>query len=57
MRQEFGTALGLALGTLLYDMFRGRLDGSSVYRALVAFALSFVLLTLFAAFRRRRASR
>jgi hypothetical protein len=54
MRQEFGTALGLALGTLLYDTVRGRLDESAVYRALVAFVLSFVLLTLLAALRRGR---
>jgi hypothetical protein len=57
MRQEFGTALGLALGTLLYDAFRSRLDEGSVYRALVAFVLSFVLLTLLAAFRRGRGRR
>jgi hypothetical protein len=57
MRQEFGTALGLALGTLLYDTFRGKLDEGAVYRALVAFTLSFVLLTLLAAFRRGRGGR
>jgi hypothetical protein len=57
MRQALGTALGLALGTLLYDAIRGRLDGGSLYRALVAFALSFVLLALLATFKTARRSR
>ena len=57
MRQEIGTALGLALGTLLYDAIRGRLDGGSMYRAVVAFALSFVLLALLAVFKRARRPR
>jgi hypothetical protein len=53
MREPLGTAIGLALGTLLYDWLRGRLDGGSLYRAGVAFLLSFVLLVLLAAFRQR----
>jgi drug/metabolite transporter (DMT)-like permease len=57
MRQAFGTALGLALGTLLYDAIGGRFDGGSLYRAVVAFALSFVLLALLATFQRARRSR
>jgi hypothetical protein len=57
MKQEFGTALGLALGTLLYDAIQGSLGGGSVYRALVAFALSFVLLALLATFKRARGPR
>ncbi len=57
MKQELGTALGLALGTLVYDALRGRFDGGSLYRALVAFVLSFLLLTLLAMLKRGRRSR
>jgi hypothetical protein len=54
MREPLGTAFGLAIGTLLYDTLRGKFDTGSFYRAAVAFVLSFVLLTLLAAFKKRR---
>jgi len=52
MREQFGTAVGVTIGVLLYDSLRGKLDSGSLYRAAVAFALSFVLLTLLAAFKK-----
>ncbi len=57
MKEPLGTALGLTLGTLLYDLFSGKFDGGSFYRAAVAFFLSFVLLTLLAAFKKSRNER
>ena len=57
MREQFGTAVGLAIGVLVYDAFRGKLDGSSLYRAGVALLLSFALLTLLAGYQKQRRER
>jgi hypothetical protein len=54
MREQFGTAVGLAIGVLVYDAFRGQLDGSSLHRAGVALLLSFALL---AGYRKQRRER
>ncbi len=54
MKEQFGTALGLAIGTLVYDAIRGQLGTGSLQRAAVAFLLSFALLSVLAAFRRQR---
>jgi len=56
MREQLGTAVGLAIGTLIYDLARGRLDASSLYRAAVAFGLSFLLLTLLAVVKKSKRS-
>ncbi len=57
MREQFGTAVGLAIGVLVYDAFRGKFDASSFYRAGVALLLSFALLTLLAGYQKQRRER
>ena len=57
MKQELGTALGLAIGSLLYDAMHGEVGGLPLYRAALAFVLSFALLTVLAAFKKSRGSR
>jgi len=57
MKQELGTALGLAIGSLVYDALHGEVGGLPLYRAALAFVLSFALLTLLAAFKRPRRER
>jgi hypothetical protein len=54
MREQLGTAVGVTIGVLLYDSLRGKLDAGSLYRAAVAFILSFALLTLLAAFKKQK---
>ena len=54
MKQELGTALGLAIGSLVYDAMHGEVGGLPLYRAALAFVLSFALLTLLAAFKKSR---
>lgn len=57
MKQELGTALGLAIGSLVYDAWHGEYGGLPLYRAALAFVLSFALLTLLAALKKPRSSR
>jgi len=57
MKQELGTALGLAIGSLVYDAWHGEVGGLPLYRAALAFVLSFALLTVLSAFRKSRRSR
>ena len=57
MKQELGTALGLAIGSLVYDAWHGEIGGLPLYRAVLAFVLSFALLTVLAAFKKSRGSR
>lgn len=57
MKEHAGTAVGLAIGVLVYDTLRGKLDGTSFYRAGVALLLSFALLTLLAAYQKQRRER
>ena len=57
MKQELGTALGLARGSLVYDAWHGEIGGLPLYRAVLAFVLSFALLMLLAAFKKPRSSR
>ena len=57
MKQELGTALGLAIGSLVYDAMHGEIGGLPLYRAALAFVLSFALLTVLAAFKKSRGSR
>ena len=57
MKQELGTALGLAIGSLIYDAWHGEYGGLPLYRAALAFVLSFALLTVLAAIKKPRSSR
>lgn len=57
MKQELGTALGLAIGSLVYDAWHGEYGGLPLYRAALAFVLSFALLTLLAALKKPRSAR
>jgi predicted MFS family arabinose efflux permease len=57
MKQELGTALGLAIGSLVYDAMHGEIGGLPLYRAALAFVLSFALLMLLAAFKKPRRER
>jgi hypothetical protein len=57
VKQELGTALGLAIGSLVYDAWHGEIGGLPLYRAALAFVLSFASLTLLAAFKKPRSSR
>jgi hypothetical protein len=57
MKKELGTALGLAIGSLLYDALHGEIGGLPLYRAALAFVLSFALLTLLTAFKKPRSPR
>lgn len=54
MKKELGTALGLAIGSLIYDAMHGEIGGLPLYRAVLAFVLSFALLTVLAAFKKAR---
>jgi hypothetical protein len=57
MKQELGTALGLAIGSIVYDAMHGEFGGLPLYRAALAFVLSFALLTLLAALKKPRRER
>jgi hypothetical protein len=57
MKQELGTALGLAIGSLVYDAMHDEFGGLPLYRAALAFVLSFALLTLLAALKKPRRQR
>ena len=57
MKQELGTALGLAIGSLVYDAWHGEFGGLPLYRAALAFVLSFALLSVLAALKMSRGSR
>lgn len=57
MSEQLGTAIGLAIGVLVYDTLRGKLDFTSLYRAGVALSLSWALLTLLAAYQKQRRGR
>ncbi len=57
MKQELGIALGLAIGSLVYDALHGEIGGLPLYRAVLAFVLSFALLTVLAAIKKPRSSR
>lgn len=57
MKQELGTALGLAIGSMVYDAMHGEFGGLPLYRAVLAFVLSFALLWVLAAFRKSRGPR
>ena len=57
MKQELGTALGLAIGSLVYDAWHGEVGGLPLYRAVLAFVFAFALLTALAAFKKPRGSR
>lgn len=54
MKQELSTALGLAIGSIVYDALHGEYGGLPLYRAALAFVLSFALLTVLAAFKKSR---
>jgi predicted MFS family arabinose efflux permease len=54
MREQLGTAVGVTIGVLLYDSLRGKLDAGSLYRAGMAFILSFALLTLLASLKKQK---
>jgi hypothetical protein len=54
MKEYLGTALGLGLGTLVYESLRGNLDADAWYRAGFAIVTSFVLLAILMPFTRRR---
>ena len=57
MKQELGIALGLAIGSVVYDALHGEFGGLPLYRAALAFVLSFALLTVLAAFKKSRGPR
>jgi len=57
MKQELGIALGLAIGSLVYDAMHGEIGGLPLYRAGLAFVLSFALLTVLAAIKKPRSER
>jgi len=56
MKQELGIALGLAIGSLVYDAMHGEIGGLPLFRAALSFVLSFALLTVLAAIKRPRNS-
>jgi hypothetical protein len=57
MKQELGTALGLSIGTILYDAMHGAFGGLTLYRAALAFVASLALLQLPAALDKPRRER